>query len=125
MPKIMVIDDSEFFRKFVRGVLEDGGHEVEAFLPFSVLEVKEKCKAFEPDLVMTDYNMPHVDGQAVIRMVRSHSASLPIALVTATRDPERMAKLKAYEPLWVIYKPITGDKLLAELNAILARRPRG
>ena len=72
-----------------------------------------------------EYNMPHVDGQAVIRMVRSHSASLPIALVTATRDPERMAKLKAYEPLWVIYKPITGDKLLAELNAILARRPRG
>lgn len=119
MPKVMVIDDSGFLRHYVRGILEEAGHVVEDFVPYSVMEVQEHCKVFEPDLVMTDFNMPHVDGLAVIRMVRRHSLKLPIVLLTATHDPEREAKLKGYEPLWVIYKPITGEQLLKALGGIL------
>ena len=125
MPKVLVIDDSGFMRQFVRGLLEDAGHEVEDFLPLSALEVLKKCQVFLPDLVVTDYNMPHVDGQAVIRMLRRHSTTLPVVLLTATRDPERMAKLKAYNPLWVLYKPITGENLMQELAGILAQQTPG
>lgn len=116
-----MIDDSAFLRHYVREILEEAGHEVEDFAPYSILEVQEKCRAFQPDLVMTDFNMPDVDGLAVIRMVRRHAMSLPVVLLTASRDPEREAKLKAYEPLWVLYKPITGEDLLRELGEILAR----
>jgi len=119
MPKILVIDDSGFLRQYVRGILEEAGHVVEDFLPFSVLEVLEKCRTFMPDLVMTDYNMPHVDGLAVVRMLRRHSPTLPVVLFTATRDPERTAKLKAYMPVWILYKPLAGPQLLVELNRIL------
>ena len=120
MPKILVIDDSGFLRHYVREILEEAGHEVEDFAPSSVMEVQEQCRSFQPDLVMTDFNMPHVDGLAVIRMVRRYAMALPIVLLTASRDPEREAKLAGYEPLWVIYKPITGEALRKALEDILA-----
>jgi two-component system, chemotaxis family, chemotaxis protein CheY len=119
MAKILIIDDSAFLRRYVRGTLEEAGYEVEDFLPFSVLEVLEKCREGAPDLVMTDYNMPHVDGQAVVRMVRRHSKTLPIVVLTATRDPARETQLKGFQPLWVFHKPITGEDLLARLKEII------
>jgi len=63
MTKILLLDDSSFLRHYLRGSLEEAGYEVEDFLPGSALEVLEWVKAFQPDMVISDYNMPLVDGQ--------------------------------------------------------------
>lgn len=118
MPRILVIDDSAFFRKTVRGFLEEAGFEVDDFLPLSALEVLERVRAWLPDVVITDYNMPYVDGQAVARMVRRHAKDLPIVVLTAARDPERESRLKGFEPLQVVHKPITGPELVERVKAI-------
>jgi CheY-like chemotaxis protein len=83
--------------------------------------VLEKAKACNPDLVITDYNMPNVDGQTVIRMIRRHSRTLPIVLLTASRDPEREDRLKkGNEPLWILHKPLMGADLVLAIKAIKA-----
>jgi CheY-like chemotaxis protein len=119
MAKILVIDDSGFFRSFVRGVLEEAGHEVEDLALLSALEVMEHCKTFNPDLVVTDYTMPNVDGLAVVRMVRRFRMDLPVVVLTADHDPERVEKLKGYPPLRILFKPIKAEALAAELTGML------
>jgi len=125
MTKVLLIDDSAFFRKVVRGFLEEDGFEVEDFLPLSALEVLERARAFLPDLVVTDYNMPHVDGMEVLRMVRRHAGSLPVVVLTASRDPEREARLKALDPVWVLHKPMKGEDIVMAVKAIAARPAPG
>jgi CheY-like chemotaxis protein len=121
MPTILLIDDSTFFRSTTRAFLEEAGYGVEDFHPGSALEVMEKAKACNPDLVITDYNMPNVDGQTVIRMIRRHSKTLPIVLLTAARDPEREDRLKkGNEPLWILHKPLTGPDLVLAIKALKA-----
>ena len=120
MPKILVIDDSAFHRQYVRGFLEEAGYEVEDFHPGSALEVLEKAKLFQPDLVLTDYVMPHVDGLTVVKMIRHYSAATPVVILSAFRDPRRDEKLKIHQPLWILNKPIKGDTLVAALKPILA-----
>lgn len=120
MPKILVIDDSAFYRQVVRGFLEEAGYEVEDFLPDSALQVLEKTKACEPDLVLTDYNMPHVDGLEVVRMVRRHGPSLPVIVLTATHDPMREVRLEEHMPIVILHKPIKGEGIVEAVKAILA-----
>ncbi len=120
MATILLIDDSAFFRQVVRGFLEEAGHTVEDFLPLSALEVLERVKACAPDLVITDYNMPHVDGQGVIRMVRRHSGTVPVLLLTASHDPAREERLRTHAPVTVLHKPVTGDKVVAAVKEMLS-----
>ena len=120
MLKILVIDDSAFLRHYVRMAMEEAGFVVEDFLPTGTVEVQEKLKAMEPDLVLTDFNMPNLDGLTVTRTVRRHSTTLPIVVLTAARDPERDSRLQGYAPLTVLHKPITGEELVQALQGILA-----
>ena len=120
MPKILVIDDSTFLRTYLRGFLEEAGYEVEDFMPISALEVMEKAKACLPDLVLTDYSMPHVTGLEVTRMIRRYSRHLPVLVLTAIRDPDKEAILRKYEPLQVLHKPLKGEEIVAIIRKVLA-----
>lgn len=120
MPRVLVIDDSAFFRRTVRSYLEEAGYDVDDFLPLSELEVMERAKVWNPDLVITDFSMPHVNGQSVARMIRRHSKDVPILVLTATRDPDREARLRTLGLIHVIYKPITGPELVEQVREIKA-----
>ncbi len=125
MAKVLLLDDSAFFRKVVRGFLEEDGFEVEDFVPLSALQVLERARAFQPDLVVTDYNMPHVDGLEVLRMIRRHAASLPVVVLTASRDPLREARLEAHGPVQVLHKPMKGEDIVTAVKAFAARPAPG
>jgi len=119
MAKILVIDDSGFQRKFLRGFLEEAGHEVEDFLPVSGLEVLEKVKAWPPDLVVTDYAMPHLNGMEVTRMIRRALKDVPIVMLTASWNPERDARLKTMGVRKILHKPMTGPDLVEALKDLV------
>ncbi|BDU73281.1 response regulator [Mesoterricola silvestris] len=120
MTKVLVIDDSAFFRKVLRGFLEEDGFQVDDFEPLSALEVLERARAFLPDLVVTDYTMPYVDGLAVLRMIRRHGPSLPVVVLTAYRDPQREARLREHAPVWVLHKPMKGEDIVKAVKGIVA-----
>ena len=86
MLKILVIDDSVLMRRVVRDHLEKEGFAVEEFLPASVLELMERVKTSPPDLVLSDFNMPYVDGLEVARNVRRVNPNIPVIILTANRD---------------------------------------
>jgi CheY-like chemotaxis protein len=122
MAKVLIIDDSSFMRTYLRGYLEAAGHEVNDFLPGSALEVIERIKTWRPDLVLSDFNMPNVDGIAVARSSRRIAPEVPVVIVTANRDPAKEAVLGTIGVRRILYKPLKGEDLLVAVAEVLAQR---
>ena len=116
MPKVLVVDDSkvdrrlvcEFLRKESQWTVEDAANGVEALA---------RMKDSAPDLVLTDLNMPEMDGLELVNALREHHPGVPVILVTGYRDEmaqaiEAALRIGAYACL---YKPLQIEKLFQRL----------
>jgi CheY-like chemotaxis protein len=120
MPKVMVIDDSALMRKVSRDHLEEADFEVEEYLPNSVAELSERLKQSQPDLVLSDYNMPKVDGQNVARTVRRCCPEIPVIILTSNRDVVRESMLQTMGVRKILHKPISSEELIEAVREVLA-----
>ena len=120
MFRILVIDDSALMRKIARDHLEEAGFEVDDFLPASVIEIMERIRNAPPDLVLSDFNMPNIDGTHVARTVRRINPDIPVIILTASRDTAREALLKTMGVRKILHKPISGEELSKIIGEVLA-----
>ena len=92
---VLLVDDSAFARKHIRKTLKDMGLEI-------FTEAKDGKEAAELindnffDLIVTDYNMPEMDGEALISHIRANSSqsSIPIIMVTSEENENRLAAVQ-------------------------------
>jgi len=122
MAKVMVIDDSEVMRRYLRRILGDA-HELEEWMPGSAMEVADHITASAPDLLLTDYQMPGCSGATVARMALKAMPALPVIVVTAIRDDEVAASLRKLKVADIIYKPVAKEALLAAVAKALKPAP--
>ncbi|MCU0873473.1 MAG: chemotaxis protein CheW [Pirellulaceae bacterium] len=93
--KILAVDDAEFFRELVRGYLEAEGYEVVSAA--NGAEALQNLEAGHFDLVVSDIEMPVMDGWALARAIRERPGNAPLpllALTTLSSDVDR-ARAKA------------------------------
>lgn len=119
MFKILVIDDSALMRKINRDSLEQEGFDVDEFLPESIVDLVERLRDLPPDLVLSDFNMPKVDGLNVARTVRRANPKIPVIILTANRDNARDALLQTMGVRKILYKPISGEDLVHIVSEVL------
>jgi CheY-like chemotaxis protein len=119
MARILVIDDSSFMRRYLRDALEGLGLDVDELVPVSPLEITERIRERRPDLVVTDYHMPHVDGLQVARMVRRADAGIPVVVLTSVHDPALEAVLATTGVRRVLHKPMTGEAVAKAVKDLL------
>jgi two-component system, chemotaxis family, chemotaxis protein CheY len=126
MPRILVVEDSFSMRAFVRGALESGPAEL------GEVEVVEAASGFDAlrllprgpyDLVITDINMPDINGLELVQFIRKSEThkSTPVLLIStqsSERDRERGLSLGADAYLT---KPFTPELLRREAARQLAR----
>jgi len=115
----MVIDDSALMRKILRKHLEEAGHEVDDWLPLSPFEIPERIAAFQPDLVLSDYQMPGVNGASVAKMAQKAKPELPVIILTALRDPDVEAQLRRFGVKAILSKPLEGAQLVSAVQELL------
>jgi two-component system chemotaxis response regulator CheY len=118
MVKILVIDDSTLMRNITRDHLEEAGFQVDDLMPDSAAALINHLNNTPPDMVVTDYNMPILNGEGVIRAVRFSNPKIPILVLTANRDATRDAKLISMGVRRVLYKPIKAEDLLEAVNKV-------
>lgn len=116
--KILTVDDSKTMREMVSFTLKNAGHEVlEAEDGVHALQVLEGNK---PDLIITDLNMPNMDGFELITAVRKEGASkyVPILILTTESDTNKKERGKAAGATGWIVKPFNPEKLLQVVNKV-------
>ena len=120
MASILVVDDSTSMRQMIVFTLKGAGHEVaEAPDGDAALEIA-RTRGF--DLVITDVNMPNLDGITLIRELRALPTYkfIPLLMLTteSAQDKKQLGK-EAGATGWIV-KPFNPDELEATVDRVLA-----
>jgi len=115
--KILTVDDSRTMRDMLRLALSGAGFDVvQAVDGADGLDVLERET---PDLVITDINMPKMDGISLIREARKLLRFTPIlALTTESQQPKRDEAKKSGATGWLV-KPVGGADLMKIVKQVL------
>jgi two-component system chemotaxis response regulator CheY len=117
--KILVVDDCQTTRKLLGHYLKSRGYSV--VFAENGLDALEKLGADHINLIMTDLNMPYMDGMELIRTLRADPnwSSIPILMVTTENDNMEKEKALDYGANGYVVKPVTGDVIAENIKSIL------
>lgn len=121
--RVLLVDDSSSARKFMRRLLENLG--IVNFIEAENGSVAAGILADTMvDLVITDYNMPEMDGKDLVDFVRKQSwqASVPILMVTSEADMGRLAAIESAGVSGICDKPFEAHVVRDLLGRLLANR---
>ncbi|TFF22994.1 response regulator [Jiella endophytica] len=119
---ILTIDDSRTMREMLKVTLassgftvvqaEDGQHGIEVLQGMDI----------EPDVIITDINMPRKDGFQFIEEVRSNPSrrAIPILVLTTESDQEKKQRARLAGATGWIVKPFDPTKLVDAINRVAA-----
>mgnify|MGYP002397490275 CR=1 FL=1 len=116
--KIMTVDDSPTIRMALSASLIDGGYEVVEATDGA--DAIRKLASEDVEMMITDLNMPHMDGIELIRKVRGDGKNrfLPIIMLTTESENEKKKEGRlAGASGWVV-KPFTPSQLLAVVKVV-------
>ncbi len=117
MEKILIIDDNILIRKLLRGMLNKLGYSsIEAEDGESGLALVRKE---HPDLVITDFAMPGIDGLEVLAEIRKMKINLPVILLTAFGDVVLTIKSIQLGAFDYLEKPIDPEQLKITIETAL------
>ncbi|MFT3905006.1 MAG: response regulator [Steroidobacteraceae bacterium] len=116
---ILAVDDSASMRQMVGVTLRSAGYEVVEAADGQ--EAYEYAQRHEVDLVLTDVNMPRMDGITLVAALRKLPTYhlTPLLLLTTESGPERKAQGKQAGATGWMVKPFNPDQLLATLARVL------
>lgn len=120
--KVLVVDDQNSVRQMTRITLEQIGvrhiHEAE-----NGVKAIDTASTQPLDLIISDYNMPEMDGMELLRAVRGHPAArrIPFILVTGRGDRELVVKAAQAGANNYVVKPFTADILRTKIEQVIGR----
>ncbi|RKZ89485.1 MAG: response regulator [Gammaproteobacteria bacterium] len=119
MAKILAVDDSASMRQMVAFTLKGAGHTVTEAADGQQALTIAKMQAF--DLVLTDVNMPVMDGLTLTRELRALPAYrfTPILVLTTEAGTEKKQEGRAAGATGWLVKPFNPDQLLATVRKVL------
>jgi len=120
MSIVLVVDDSAVDRRMVEGLLSKTPH-IEVEFAEDGLKALARIQASPPDLVLTDMQMPRMDGLRLVKAIGLHHAGIPVILMTG-KGSEAIA-VDALEQGASSYVPKSqlSDRLLETVLNVLAR----
>jgi two-component system chemotaxis response regulator CheY len=120
MARILAVDDSAAMRQMVGITLAGAGYEVlQAADGREALQIAEKQKF---DLVITDVNMPNMDGLTLVRQLRTlaNYRFTPLLVLTTEATAERKLEGKQAGATGWLVKPFNPERLLATVAKVLS-----
>lgn len=124
----MIVDDSPVMRAFVRRTVEVTGFEVSGYLEAgdgreALLKLRSSradAPSEQIDLILTDINMPVMDGEGLLEELKRDAAlsSIPVVVVSTDSTDQRMDKLMQLGARSYVRKPFPPEKLSEVLASI-------
>jgi two-component system chemotaxis response regulator CheY len=123
--RFLVVDDFSTMRRIVRNLLKELGFlNVDEAEDGAVAYSKLTGEAF--DFVVTDWNMPNMDGLTLLKQIRAHPQlrHLPVLMITAEAKKENIVAAAQAGASGYIVKPFTAATLSEKLNKIFEKLER-
>lgn len=118
--KVLIADDSRVMRQIVIRTLRQAGYDW-----WEVIEAADGAAALDtalaeqPDLVLSDWNMPEMNGIDMLRELRLAGSNIPVGFVTS-EGSRQMRELAEYEgALFLIAKPFTPETFRDAIDPVL------
>lgn len=117
MPLIVVIEDDNAMRMLIKQMLHNQGHDV--ISAENGAQGLELIRQFKPKLIISDVQMPLMDGFEVLAAVRNHNAlaTIPFILLTALQERSHMRQGMASGADDYLSKPFSAQELCAAVDA--------
>lgn len=120
---VAIVDDDAYLRDALENLIRSSGLVV---LKFAAAEdlLDRPCGA-SIDVIVTDFQMPGMDGIELIRVLRAAGDLTPVILMTAHEQPGLRERAMAAGAADFLPKPFDADILLGAIESALARRRHG
>ena len=119
--KILIVDDSKAMRMIVKRTLKQAG-----FDGYEVIEAGDGVEAVElvnsdaPDLVLSDWNMPQMNGIDLLKNLRESGNQVKLGFITSESSPSTKQEAMDAGASFVITKPFTPESFLQTLEPVLS-----
>jgi two-component system response regulator YesN len=119
MYKLLLIDDEDVIRNGLRVIIERGVKNLQISEASNGREGMERINEHEPDIVITDIRMPHIDGLELIEWVTQNKQKRPAFIIISGFDDFNYAKKAIqYGVKDYLLKPVVKEELIQLLNSI-------
>jgi len=123
---ILIVDDSPAMRRVVRRVVDIAGVDVGNYLEAgNGVEALVVLRTEWVDLIMTDINMPEMDGEELLLEVRNDPAlaTIPVLVVSTDRSQGRVRQMISLGADGYVSKPFLPETLSLEMYRLLGGTP--
>jgi two-component system, chemotaxis family, chemotaxis protein CheY len=114
--KFLIVDDSSTMRRIIKNSLKRIGFE-------DILEAENGKQALEifndVDMILTDWNMPEMDGLEFVKRVRTTNKTIPILMVTTNAAKDDIVEALKNGVNNYIVKPFTPETLKEKVESVL------
>jgi two-component system, chemotaxis family, chemotaxis protein CheY len=119
---ILVVDDSIPMRAVIKKIIRASGFDIGTF--FDAADGAEALSVLDKnwlDLVLTDYNMPDMDGLTLLKKIKADDCmkTIPVVIVTTEGSHQRIETFMVQGAAAYIKKPFTPEAIRQTLNTIL------
>jgi DNA-binding NarL/FixJ family response regulator len=118
--KVLIADDIMILRQGLKAVLEQDSEIEVVALAENGREAFEKCKVFQPDVVLMDMRMPDYDGAYGIRAIKENCPQIRVLVLTTFDDEETIAKALESGADGYILKEMEDEKVIASVKGVHA-----
>ena len=118
--KILVVDDSTAMRRLIRRAIRQSGYiNVDVEEAENGTQALEKFKTFLPHLVLSDWNMPEMNGIELLQTLNSKYSQVNLGFITSQITQEMRIKAEESGALFFLSKPFSTEQLKWTLEPYL------
>jgi two-component system, chemotaxis family, chemotaxis protein CheY len=122
--RVLIVDDSPVMRAFIRRILRLSGIEAAEFLEAG--DGQEALQVLHRewvDVVLTDINMPNMDGEQLVRSLDADDVlkSVPVVVVSTDGTENRMQQMLSLGARGYVKKPFLPETLREEMERVLGK----
>lgn len=121
MGKILIVEDSSTTRSLIRAVIEDLGDDYDAYEAETGFEALKLLPSESFNLIITDINMPDINGLELISFVKNNDAykHIPMIIVSTERSEEDRKRGMSLGADAYVSKPFKAEELQEEIKRVL------
>lgn len=123
MATILVVDDYSTSQRLLSYILQQSNHDVVTAI--NGLQALERLAETSIDLVVTDLNMPKLDGFGLLQRLRDDERykALPVIILTGSSYERDLLRAKAAGVTGFLTKPIDSEELIATVDQMMVQPP--